>query len=237
MVKPIWFVAGSKGGIGKSTVAQLLIDYAKTRRQEQVYLVDTDSTNPDVARPYSITPDVNVAFDTIVARGVQDWLYILEAAKAHPQRVCIINGAAGDLDTLRDASHLLTQVSQERELVVWWVVSGDVESVVLLYRYIEIMGSAAERPHRRLVVTLNPGLGNEKRFRDYYESKIARRVQDERCPVVRLPYLAEDVAKDIRRMKVSLDQARAALPSLRRAELVRFVHEAEAAFDGAFGDE
>ena len=237
MKRPIWFIGGSKGGVGKSTLAMLLIDYARHRRGEHVYVVDTDPTNPDVARPYALEPEDGVEYATIMVRDTGGWIDTLEAAEEHPDRVTVINGAAGDIDSLRDASHVLRAVAElDRELVVWWVVGGEVESVWLLHRYVEFMGSASEGCHRKLVVALNPGLGNERVFRDYRESQIAQRVASEGCPVVTFPYLAKDVAKDVRRMKMSISRVRPALPALRRAELNRWVNVAAGPIAVAVGD-
>jgi len=43
----VFFVTGSKGGVGKSVGAIALLDYFEMRNR-QVSLVETDTANPDV---------------------------------------------------------------------------------------------------------------------------------------------------------------------------------------------
>ncbi len=46
---PMYYVGGSKGGIGKSMISAALIDTLE-QRGEQILLVETDTANPDVAK-------------------------------------------------------------------------------------------------------------------------------------------------------------------------------------------
>ena len=47
MNAPIFYIGGSKGGVGKSKMAFALIDYLKERGQS-LLLLETDNANPDV---------------------------------------------------------------------------------------------------------------------------------------------------------------------------------------------
>ena len=241
MKQPIWFVAGSKGGVGKSAIALLLVDYARGHLNACVHVIDTDPTNPDVARPYvtkpdGTQPDDGVSIGTIPARDTQGWIDVLEEAEAHPERVVVINGSAGDFESLREARHVFDAVAEiERELVVWWVVGRDKESVVLLSRYVDLMGTAtADR--RRTFIVLNPGLSNERRFRDYTESRLATELEAQGCPVVRPGYLAEDVAIQIRGEAKTIDAGRDTLPTFRAKEVARWARVSHQAFAEALDD-
>ena len=48
-INPIYIVGGSKGGVGKSIVALALVDHLK-RRNANIVLVETDTSNPDVMK-------------------------------------------------------------------------------------------------------------------------------------------------------------------------------------------
>ncbi len=47
----VFFVTGSKGGVGKSVGAITLLDYFE-RQNRKVSLVETDTANPDVGKAY-----------------------------------------------------------------------------------------------------------------------------------------------------------------------------------------
>ena len=52
-MKNLSYVGGSKGGTGKSLFSMALTDYLrKTFPGDQIMLVETDSSNPDVGRLY-----------------------------------------------------------------------------------------------------------------------------------------------------------------------------------------
>ena len=51
MSKAIYVVGGSKGGVGKSLVSMSLI-HNLTQRGEEVFVIDADTSNPDVFKSY-----------------------------------------------------------------------------------------------------------------------------------------------------------------------------------------
>ena len=55
----IYIVGGSKGGVGKSMVSMALVDYLRESKRK-VILVETDTSNPDVAKAYGPIMDVEV---------------------------------------------------------------------------------------------------------------------------------------------------------------------------------
>jgi cellulose biosynthesis protein BcsQ len=58
-MKNLTYVGGSKGGTGKSLFCMALVDYfRKTRPGEEILLIETDSSNPDVGRLYANSPGV-----------------------------------------------------------------------------------------------------------------------------------------------------------------------------------
>jgi MinD superfamily P-loop ATPase len=53
-MKDLVYVGGSKGGTGKSLTCMALVDYfRKNFPQDEILLIETDSSNPDVGRLYN----------------------------------------------------------------------------------------------------------------------------------------------------------------------------------------
>ena len=59
MKKTIFFVGGTKGGVGKSTISIFLIDYF-LENNKSIALCETDNGNPDV---------YNIKFENIIFDG------------------------------------------------------------------------------------------------------------------------------------------------------------------------
>jgi MinD superfamily P-loop ATPase len=55
MQNTIYYIGGSKGGVGKSIITTVLVQFLFDRYGESkaIHLVETDESNPDVGRIYS----------------------------------------------------------------------------------------------------------------------------------------------------------------------------------------
>ena len=69
----VFFVTGSKGGVGKSVGAIALLDYFEMRNRK-VSLVETDTANPDVGKAYQ--KDVK-SFSLVNLDENEGWLDLL----------------------------------------------------------------------------------------------------------------------------------------------------------------
>ena len=59
MNKPIYVVGGSKGGVGKSMVSMGLTHFL-IQSGEKVFLIDADTSNPDVFKSYNDEVDSEI---------------------------------------------------------------------------------------------------------------------------------------------------------------------------------
>jgi cellulose biosynthesis protein BcsQ len=88
-INPIYVVGGSKGGVGKSMVALALVDHLQ-RRNANIVLVETDTSNPDVMK--AVHDEIECeAFDLDEADG---WIGLVNFCDTHRDAVVIINTAA-----------------------------------------------------------------------------------------------------------------------------------------------
>jgi Mrp family chromosome partitioning ATPase len=77
-LNPIYLVGGSKGGVGKSIVALALADHLQ-RRNANLVLVETDTSNPDVMK--AIHHEIEcAAFDLDEAAGLASSIAAMRSA-------------------------------------------------------------------------------------------------------------------------------------------------------------
>ena len=86
MSEKIFMIGGSKGGVGKSIVCSALVDYLTAIRNKKIYLIESDTSNPDVGRTYFKPVDgvqrlPGAAFDLDDAEG---WINFINAAEQYP---------------------------------------------------------------------------------------------------------------------------------------------------------
>ena len=93
MNAPIFYVGGSKGGVGKSKVSFALIDYLLDDGKK-VLLLESDTSNPDVFKAHQ--PHEN---DTLVCReadldSADGWIELVNIAAEFPKHCMVVNSAA-----------------------------------------------------------------------------------------------------------------------------------------------
>jgi hypothetical protein len=86
----VFFVTGSKGGVGKSVGAIALLDYFEMRNRK-VSLVETDTANPDVGKAYQ--KDVK-SFSLVNLDENEGWLDLLDIVDASKDDDVVVNTAA-----------------------------------------------------------------------------------------------------------------------------------------------
>ena len=56
----LYFIGGSKGGVGKSILSMLLADFLTQCRKRKIILIESDTSNPDVGKTFTHSDDVEV---------------------------------------------------------------------------------------------------------------------------------------------------------------------------------
>jgi hypothetical protein len=217
--KRIYWLGGSKGGVGKSMVTMAAIDYL-TSRGERVYLIACDTGNPDVWKTYGGQVDETALLKLDEADG---WIQLVNLSNEHPEHVVVINTAARNNSAVTKFGATLDSSLEElgRPLLALWVINRQRDSVELLKEFADAL------PRALVHVVRNGYWGDERKFELYNESKTRRDVVESRGGVsVTFPDLADRVADDIYTRRLSIARAGKELPLGNRAELARWRTEA-----------
>ena len=82
----IYWIGGSKGGVGKSMMTLATLDYVMSRG-DKVLLVECDTSNPDVWQAYKDELDAEL-IDLDDADG---WIHLVNTCDSHRDSVVVVN--------------------------------------------------------------------------------------------------------------------------------------------------
>ena len=160
--RPVYYVTGEKGGVGKTLVTKGVVHWVDTQGKDFV-VVDSDTSNPDVARAYGAgVADKDMAkaakgraldVRTLSLDFLDGWAALVDCAQEHPRRCwlsmwgpgagwCrtrVLSGCGGVADA---AEHGILAGLRDagRPFVVLWVTDGEQDSLQLLKRFREEVG-------------------------------------------------------------------------------------------------
>jgi hypothetical protein len=177
MKSTIFMVGGSKGGVGKSIVCAALVDYLSAIRGEKVYLVESDTSNPDVGRTYFKLVDAaqripGAAFDLDEVEG---WVNLIDATEQYPAHHIVVNGAARNGKGIASYIGLLANSLRDlnREVVTFWVINRERDGLELCKKYMEMV------PFGILHVVRNGYYGELEKFQLYENSRLKGIVEEQ----------------------------------------------------------
>jgi len=209
----IYWVGGSKGGVGKTMMALATLDYLLERGQK-VLLIDCDTSN--VCKAYrDLAPTELINLD-----DADGWIQLVNLCDRHRDAVVLVNTAARNSLAVTQYGQLLDSCLGELgKMVVLWVINRQRDSVELLREFMNAM------PHADVHVVRNGYFGDERKFELYNTSKIREQVESRGGRSVTLPDLADRVADDLYTQRLALSAAAKVLPIGNRAELTRWRSE------------
>ena len=213
MAKNIYLIGGSKGGVGKSLVSMATVDYLQQRDQD-VLLVDADTSNPDVWKAYK---DI-VRTDLLDLDKADDWIELINLCDNNPESVVVINTAARNNKGVSAYGTTLnnTLTDLKRKLVTLWVINRQRDSLELLKEYMDAI------PDTIVHVLRNGYFGEERKFELYNGSKRRALIEERGGLSLTFPDLADRVSDDIYSKRLSIASAARDLPLGNRAELHRW---------------
>ena len=134
--KNLYYVGGSKGGIGKSIVSMGLLHYL-LMKDKDCMLIETDDSNPDVANIYqTIIPTEKIALSS----DSDTWSNLLDVLAENTGRHIVINSAARHNTAVKENGSLLDMViadkSLDLNLFTLWPLSRHMDCVRLLEEYL-----------------------------------------------------------------------------------------------------
>jgi hypothetical protein len=215
-VPRIWWIGGSKGGVGKSMTALAVVDHF-LEAGRPVTLVECDTSNPDVGKMYQTLVQ---AMDLIDLDQRDGWLRLVNVCAGHPEDVIVINTAARSNVAVRQYGELLEEsLGELGKMLALWVINRQRDSVELLKEFMEVLPSA------ELHVVRNAYFGKEAQFELYNSSQLRTLIESRGGKSLTLPDLADRVADDLYSQRLSISAAAKVLPIGNRAELTRWRRE------------
>jgi hypothetical protein len=223
----IYYVGGSKGGVGKSLVSFALVDYL-INRDQRVLLIDTDNSNPDV---YKAHKDEGLPALVCKMRSLDDadgWAAMLNAVESHPEHVVVINSAARSEEGMTAYGELLKAALHvvKRNLITFWVINRHRDSVELLHSFQRIFSDTPIHVCRNLY------FGTPDRFDMYNSSKIKEALEPH-CMTLDFPELASRVVDTFYSGRTPIWRAILESPLVNRVELLRWQTRCAVMFDRA----
>jgi hypothetical protein len=212
-VHPIYWVGGSKGGVGKSMMTVATVDYL-LQRGDEVLLVQCDTSNPDVWNAYKD----ELQCELVELDEADGWIDFVNMCDEHRDKVIVVNTAARNNMAVRQYGPTLDTSLDElgAKLVALWMINRQRDSLELLKDFMVAM------PKADVHVVRNGYFGDERKFELYSESKVREAVEGRGGKSVTLPELADRVADDIYSQRLPLRVAAKTLPIGNRAELARW---------------
>jgi hypothetical protein len=213
VAKNIYLIGGSKGGVGKSLVSMATVDYL-LQREEDVLLIDADTSNPDVWKAYRDTART----DLLDLDNADGWIELINLCDANPESVVVINTAARNNKGVSAYGATLNDTLRElrRKLVTLWVINRQRDSLELLKEYMDAI------PDTVVHVVRNGYFGEERKFELYNGSKRRALVEERGGLSLTFPDLADRVSDDIYSKRMHIALAAQELPLGNRAELLRW---------------
>jgi hypothetical protein len=227
MNSPMYYVGGSKGGVGKSLVSFALVDYCVSRDQH-VLLIDTDSSNPDVYKAHKDAELPNLVCKMRSLDDADGWTAMLNAVETHPEHVVVINSAARSEEGMTAYGELLKAALPmvNRNLIPFWVINRHRDSVELLHSFQRVFTDTT------IHVCRNLHFGTPDRFDVYNGSKIKETIEQQ-GKTLDFPALASRVVDTLYSGRTPVWKAVAESPLGNRVELLRWRSRCADMFDRA----
>lgn len=216
MNTPIYYVGGSKGGVGKSLFSFALVDYL-LQQEKNLLLVDTDTDNPDVYKAHNALELPNLLCLMNALDDADGWAELLDTVQDYPEHTVVINAAARTKTSTASYGDIMQGALKEmqRELVVFWIINRHRDSIELLHSFQQAF------PGVTVHVCRNMFFGEPQRF-DLYNSSKAREAVEKAGKTLDFPAVASRVADWLYSKRMAIRTAHPEMPFGTRAELQRW---------------
>ena len=226
----MFYIGGSKGGVGKSKVSFALIDYLISNGHK-VLLLESDTANPDVYKAHLRHANEGLVCKLSNLDEAEGWIELVNFADAYPEHVMVINSAARSNKGIEQHGATLRETLGElqRELVTFWVLNRQRDSLELLRGFLNVFSDALIHACRNL------HFGDAGKFVLYSESQ-AKQIVEKKGKTLNFPDLADRVADAVYSKRIPIWVAMKELTIGDRAELKRWRTAYGAMFGQVLGD-
>ena len=183
-IKPMIKVGGLKGGTGKSLMTIVLVALLRTNG-EQVILVEADDSNSEAYKLYQNVDGVTcLALDLDRHDG---WMALCDIAEENRHSYIVVNTGARMKDEVKQSITFFTDCleSLNRDLVVFWMMNAQKDSVELLNSYLPYASKL------RLYAVRNLFFAVAEKFETYNASKHVRPTVEKTGGTIDFPVLVE----------------------------------------------
>ena len=225
----IFYVGGSKGGVGKSMVASTLIDYLIIC-EKNILLLETDNANPDVYKAHLPHENAALICKPVNLDFAEGWIELVNFCDENPGHVAVINSAARSNTGMEKYGATLKETLEDlqRNLTAFWVINRQRDSIELLRSFLDVF------PEALVHVCRNLYFGETEKFQLYNESRTRKNIEQKGI-TLDFPSLADRVADKLYSGRLTIQTALADLPLGDRAELKRWRMICGEMFDRALG--
>ena len=217
----IVFIGGGKGGVGKSLVTIAAVDVLLTRG-ENVVLVESDDSNPDVYKALNgLVQSVVLNLD-----DENGYLSLCSVIESNPSAYIVINTAARETKPIIQHGGIVSDTVKElkREMVMLWAMNRQRDSIELLRDFLDGIGGDFAATH----AVLNTYWGAPEKFMRFNNSKQKDRVTS----TFAFPELNDMVSDKLNDNRLALSNAEAGMTIAERSVLSRFRKAANDALSG-----
>ena len=209
----LYFIGGSKGGVGKSILSMILADFLTKCKNRKIILIESDTSNPDVGKTFAHNDDVEVL--SLSLDNADGWIELVNYSEANKKDI-VINSAARSGEAVEKFGGTLIGSLDElhRQLISFWVINRQRGSIELLKKYMDVVPG-------ELHVVRNTFYGEPQKFELFNGSK-TKIEAEKRGATIDLPDLADRVTDDLYSKRLSVAKAMEDMPLGNRAELKRW---------------
>ena len=211
----VFFVTGSKGGVGKSVGAIALLDYFEMGNR-QVSLVETDTANPDVGKAYQKSVK---SFSLVNLDENEGWLDLLDIVDASKDDEVVVNTAARNNEGVNRYGSMFDDKLNEFgwPFISLFLINQQRDSCEMLTEYMNVV------QHGRIHVLRNRFFGMAPSLFELYDNSPLRKAVEERQGLsLFLPQLATRVTNLVQSNRLTLERARETATLGSRAEIERW---------------
>jgi hypothetical protein len=229
-MKNLTYVGGSKGGTGKSLVCMALVDYLRrTFPGDEILLIETDSSNPDVGRLYSDTDGVSIC-GVLLDEEEKGWVAMADYIDDTNAKHIVINSMAASNLGVQVQGPLFEQSILNSGLNVnfnvFWVCNRNKDSVMLLRDFLGCIKSPVVYP------VLNLYFGKEEEFSFYRSScDVQEMIAERGGKQLVFPNLNDLIADKLYTDEISFEELPPRLKLGMRTSLERWLGVVKRTFD------
>lgn len=226
----VYYVGGSKGGVGKSLFTFILANYF-LEKNGNILLVDSDTDNPDVYKAHKDMglPNLTCAMNRLDSKN--DWMDLSNLMEKYPDHLVIINGAARTKETIQNNGAMFWEMLEmlNRKMIVFWLINIQRDSVELLHSFQQSL------PKATIHVCRNLFFGNPEKFEIYNSSKARENVEIQ-GKTINFPELAPRVATALYSRRQPIKTAYEQMRISERVELSRWKNLCGKVLNEVFGN-